>query len=169
MAKYKAPRGNPVHNLAVLKPEYSQVSEIEPSETFSRALKRKFTELDEITQRLRLRLSEVVEDDSDASSDVTADQFDKDINTLSIEEDFDLINFEKTGECQAPQINIEVENVANSKLLMTDNQEIGDNVNGSSKTSSMQEVSEDPISLNSDTNSKYLSVSKSKMLESVYR
>ncbi|KAJ8910287.1 hypothetical protein NQ315_014962 [Exocentrus adspersus] len=69
--------------------------EDEPSEIFSRTLKRKFSELDEITQRLRLRLSKVTNDDSDTSSDGIADEFEKDINTLCIEEDFDLINFEE--------------------------------------------------------------------------
>lgn len=93
----------------------------EPSEPLSRALKRKFTELDEITQRLRLRLSKVVEDESDASSDGFADQFEKDVNTLSIEEDFDLVNFEKDAE----KINLmQTSEPANdSDLLMTDSKE----------------------------------------------
>lgn len=75
-------------------PETSQVEE-EPSEVFSRALKRKFTELDEITQRLRLRLSKVTEDEFDNSDDGNADEFERDINTLCIEDDFDLIDFEE--------------------------------------------------------------------------
>ncbi|XP_018571653.1 uncharacterized protein LOC108911249 isoform X2 [Anoplophora glabripennis] len=76
--------------------------EDEPSEVFSRALKRKFTELDEITQRLRLRLSKVTNDDSDSSSDGVAEDFERDINTLCIEEDFDLIDFEE----EAKKLNI---------------------------------------------------------------
>lgn len=83
--------------------------EEEPSEVFSRALKRKFTELDEITQRLRLRLSKVTNDDSDSSSDGIADEFEKDINTLCIEEDFDLIDFEE----ETKKINVHKED-ANS-------------------------------------------------------
>lgn len=66
----------------------------EPGELLSRALKRKFTELDEITQRLRLRLSHVTNDESDNSNDDAADEFERDINTLCVEEDYDMINFE---------------------------------------------------------------------------
>ncbi|XP_060531036.1 uncharacterized protein LOC132704799 isoform X2 [Cylas formicarius] len=65
------------------------------NEPLSRALKRKFIELDEITQRLRLRLSEVVsENPEDSNDDVVAEQFENDINTLCVEEDFDLVNFD---------------------------------------------------------------------------
>lgn len=68
----------------------------EPGELLSRALKRKFTELDEITQRLRLRLSKVTNDDeSDNSNDEIADEFERDINTLCVEDDFNLINFDE--------------------------------------------------------------------------
>lgn len=81
--------------------------EDEPSELFSRTLKRKFTELDEITQRLRLRLSKVTNEDSDSSSDGVAEEFEKDINTLCVEEDFDLIDFEE----EAKKLNIDEEKV----------------------------------------------------------
>lgn len=157
LTKYKAQRGSLVHNLAALKPETSQVSQVEPSETLTRALKRKFTELDEITQRLRLRLSEVVEDDSDSSNDVIANQFDRDINNLSIEEDFELINFENTDQCEAPQMDLEHENVEDSKLLMTNSQETkekNDIGNESFQKSSIHSGSEDAISLNTSTDSK---------------
>lgn len=72
-------------------------------ELLSRALKRKFAELDEITQRLRLRLSHVTNDETEDVDDGIAEQFERDINTLSIEEDFDMINFEQeTG--HTPQL-----------------------------------------------------------------
>ncbi|XP_050315160.1 C2 domain-containing protein 3-like [Anthonomus grandis grandis] len=67
----------------------------ECNEVLSRALKRKFTELDEITQRLRLRLSEVVSEDSENSNDDIAEEFEQDINNLCIEEDFHLVDFEE--------------------------------------------------------------------------
>ncbi|CAH1159661.1 unnamed protein product [Phaedon cochleariae] len=60
----------------------------EASESLSRALKRKFTELDEITQRLRLRLSKVT-NDSDSSSDGFADEFEKDISSFRDEDNLD--------------------------------------------------------------------------------
>lgn len=60
----------------------------------SRALKRKFIELDEITQRLRLRLSDVTKDESDTSNDDLADEFERDINTLCVEDDYDMINLQ---------------------------------------------------------------------------
>lgn len=66
----------------------------ESSELLSRALKRKFTELDEITRRLRLRLSNVTNDESDASNDELADEFERDINTLCVEDDYDMINLQ---------------------------------------------------------------------------
>lgn len=79
----------------------------EPNELLSRALKRKFTELDEITQRLRLRLSKVTneadndDDNNDAecsnnnkNNDELTDEFERDINTLCVEDDFDMIDFE---------------------------------------------------------------------------
>ncbi|CAG9767011.1 unnamed protein product [Ceutorhynchus assimilis] len=76
-------------------PLNQMVENEEGNEVLSRALKRKFTELDEITQRLRLRLSEVVSEDSENSNDDNVtDEFEHDINNLCIEEDFDLINFE---------------------------------------------------------------------------
>ncbi|CAH0561232.1 unnamed protein product [Brassicogethes aeneus] len=64
-------------------------------DTLSRAVKRKFTELEEITRRLRSRLSTVTNDESDTSNDDVADEFENDINTLCVEDDFDLINFEE--------------------------------------------------------------------------
>ncbi|XP_044255228.1 uncharacterized protein LOC123005506 [Tribolium madens] len=70
----------------------------EPGELLGRALKRKFTELDEITQRLRLRLSKVTNDESDTSNDEIADEFERDINTLCVEDDFDMVDFEKEAE-----------------------------------------------------------------------
>lgn len=66
----------------------------ESSELLSRTLKRKFIELDEITQRLRLRLSDVTRDESDTSNDEVADEFERDINTLCVEDDYDMINLE---------------------------------------------------------------------------
>lgn len=66
----------------------------ESSELLSRTLKRKFTELDEITRRLRLRLSNVTNDESDASNDDLADEFERDINTLCVEDDYDMINLQ---------------------------------------------------------------------------
>lgn len=92
-----------------------QAENDECNELLGRALKRKFTELDEITQRLRLRyfvlkctphydyyfcffiirLSAVVSEDSDGSNDDMTDEFENDINNLCVEDDFDLINFEE--------------------------------------------------------------------------
>ncbi|VEN47129.1 unnamed protein product [Callosobruchus maculatus] len=92
----------------------------EPSELLSRALKRKFVELDEITQRLRLRLSEVT-NESDSSSDGMTEEFEKDINTLCVEDDFDTVNFEE--EAKKIQNAVEIErNLENSgiSLLMKD-------------------------------------------------
>lgn len=62
--------------------------DVVPSELLSRALKRKFTELDEITQRLRQRLSAVTNEDSDVSNDDFADEFERDLNSVCV--DFDL-------------------------------------------------------------------------------
>ncbi|XP_044750077.1 uncharacterized protein LOC123310592 isoform X2 [Coccinella septempunctata] len=73
-------------------------------ELLSRALKRQFAELDEITQRLRLRLSFVTKEETEEDDDEIAEQFEKDINTLSIEEDFDMVNFEHEVSNNAPQI-----------------------------------------------------------------
>lgn len=69
----------------------------EPSESLSRALKRKFIELDEITQRLRLRLSNVTNDESDFNDELI-DEFEHDINTLCVEDDYNLIDFEEENE-----------------------------------------------------------------------
>lgn len=151
---------NYTHDVAAHSKDEAQNSLTdEPSETFSRALKRKFTELDEITQRLRLRLSKVMEDDSDASSDGVADQFEKDINTLSIEEDFDLVNFEDGAE----GLNIEnpkEDKISESNLLMTNALEelINGNKMGieSSKSNSSQSGSGKSSSVDTLNNSKYL-------------
>ncbi|XP_066150270.1 uncharacterized protein [Euwallacea fornicatus] len=79
----------------LVSPVLEQVDEGDCNELLGRALKRKFNELDEITQRLRLRLSQVVSEDSDDSSDDITEEFEHDINNLCIEEDFDLIDFEE--------------------------------------------------------------------------
>ncbi|XP_066246951.1 uncharacterized protein [Euwallacea similis] len=79
----------------LVSPILGQVDEGDCNELLGRALKRKFSELDEITQRLRLRLSEVVSEDSEDSSDDITEEFEHDINNLCIEEDFDLIDFEE--------------------------------------------------------------------------
>ncbi|KAJ8945066.1 hypothetical protein NQ318_005246, partial [Aromia moschata] len=109
-------------NLPVQDPENDEThtdEDAEPSETLSRALKRKFTELDEITQRLRLRLSKVTSEDSDASSDGAAEEFERDINTLCIEEDFDLINFEDESRKFNRNYNREfLESEGNSKVSL---------------------------------------------------
>ncbi|KAK9878727.1 hypothetical protein WA026_023604 [Henosepilachna vigintioctopunctata] len=82
----------------------SPPEEHEPdSELLSRALKRKFNELDEITQRLRLRLSYVTNDGTDDENDEVADEFERDINSLSIEDDFDMANFENECRDNNPQ------------------------------------------------------------------
>ncbi|XP_017783933.1 PREDICTED: uncharacterized protein LOC108567779 [Nicrophorus vespilloides] len=70
----------------------------DPAEVFSRALKRKFIELDEITQRLRVRLSHATNDGSDTSNDDIADEFERDINTLCVEDDYDMIDFEREAQ-----------------------------------------------------------------------
>lgn len=77
-------------------PQLNTISEQsdESTELLSRALKRKFIELDEITQRLRLRLSDVTKDESDTSNDEIADEFERDINTLCVEDDYDTINLQ---------------------------------------------------------------------------
>lgn len=85
----------------------------EPGELLNRALKRKFTELDEITQRLRLRLSKVT-DESDTSNDETADEFERDINTLCVEDDFDMLDFEKEA------LNFNLNHAREIGLLKTD-------------------------------------------------
>ncbi|KAL1509796.1 hypothetical protein ABEB36_004478 [Hypothenemus hampei] len=66
------------------------------TELLSRAFKRKFTELDEISQRLRSRLSEIVNENSDDSKDMDdlTKQFEKDITNVYPEEELDLIEFE---------------------------------------------------------------------------
>ncbi|XP_030768171.1 C2 domain-containing protein 3-like isoform X3 [Sitophilus oryzae] len=64
------------------------------SELFSKTLKRKFSELDEITERLRARLSEVVQEDSDDLNDVLMDQFERDINNSEVD-DLNLLNFDQ--------------------------------------------------------------------------
>lgn len=163
LTKYKADRSNTFSDEAStnLNEEAQNDPIDEPSETFSRALKRKFTELDEITQRLRLRLSKVMEDDSDGSSDGVADQFEKDINTLSIEEDFDLINFDEET-MKFNKDNSEGEKNSNSdttNLLMTNSNQEMDNENKvgieSSKASNTNFESTDQSSDETINNSKY--------------
>lgn len=83
---------NTQNELTLANPQPAKFDE--SSELLSRALKRKFTELDEITRRLRLRLSNVTNDESDASNDDLADEFERDINTLCVEDDYDMINLQ---------------------------------------------------------------------------
>lgn len=120
----------------------------EPSEMLSRTLKRKFTELDEITQRLRLRLSKVTEEYSDASSDGFTDQFENDINTLCVEEDFDLINFEEESK-SLNKLNLnETSEDNNSNLLVTDNQNVVE-ANDSKESLNFESTSEGSLSTDS--------------------
>lgn len=51
--------------------------------------------MDEITQRLRLRLSGVTNEETDGFNDELADEFEHDINTLCVEDDYNLIDFEE--------------------------------------------------------------------------
>lgn len=88
---YKTP-SQPLSSLPTQTTEQQNLDE--SSELLSRTLKRKFIELDEITQRLRLRLSDVTRDESDTSNDELADEFERDINTLCVEDDYDLINLQ---------------------------------------------------------------------------
>ncbi|KAG5681101.1 hypothetical protein PVAND_010566 [Polypedilum vanderplanki] len=66
----------------------SSESSNDGSNVLSRTLKRKFTELDEITQRLRARLFDVTGDDPD-------DEFERDLNTAVTEDEIDNENFNK--------------------------------------------------------------------------
>ncbi|KAG5899964.1 hypothetical protein JTB14_034535 [Gonioctena quinquepunctata] len=114
LSKYRSQK-NCGHNARPSGPnnETSEVSAPdETSESLSRVLKRKFSELDEITQRLRLRLSKVTNEDSDTSSDGFAENFERDINTLCIEEDFDLIDFNE----EAKKLNVG-QNVGDEKKV----------------------------------------------------
>lgn len=79
--------------LPVPVPIPDPVEETIPADLLSRALKRKFTELDEITQRLRQRLSAVTNDDSDISNDDFIDEFERDLNTECADTE-GLINFD---------------------------------------------------------------------------
>lgn len=90
-----------------------------PGELLSRALKRKFTELEEITQRLRSRLADVTKDDSDTSNDDFVDEFERDINTLSIEEDYDMLDLKSLSESNNLELRSfsQIENGANNFLL----------------------------------------------------
>ncbi|KAH1026500.1 hypothetical protein HUJ05_000163 [Dendroctonus ponderosae] len=97
---------NPLDDLQKLLNPMVQVTSNVKSETatcpksgdpngLGRTLKRKFAELDGITQRLRL--SEVVSDESeDPDTDKAADEFEHDINNLCVEEDFEMANFDDT-------------------------------------------------------------------------
>lgn len=84
----------------------------------SRALKRKFIELDEITQRLRLRLSNVTNDDNEPFNDALADEFERDINTLCVEDDYNLIDFEDE---ETKQSNFSMRNNDGLLQIETDN------------------------------------------------
>ncbi|KAK4880800.1 hypothetical protein RN001_008946 [Aquatica leii] len=90
-----------------------------PGELLRRALKRKFTELEEITQRLRSRLADVTKDDSDTSNDDFVDEFERDINTLSIEEDYDMLDLKSLSESNNLELRSfsQIENGANNFLL----------------------------------------------------
>lgn len=121
------------HNLPIISHQTANVKQEshdgqkEPSELFSRALKRKFNELDEITQRLRLRLSEVTEEDSDASTDGASDQFERDINSLVVEDDFDLMNFEEEAKkFNLSQVKEKDIHFQESGLLMTNLKKLED-------------------------------------------
>ncbi|GJQ83131.1 hypothetical protein Trydic_g15369 [Trypoxylus dichotomus] len=93
----------------------------EPRELLSRTLKRKFTELDEITQRLKLRLSHVTNDESDTSNDELADEFERDINTLCVEDDYDMINFEEEGpKAETQQASHALLQIQNSNFIYTE-------------------------------------------------
>lgn len=167
LTKYKAQKVNHIQNVETVNYERvhllteSRDDPNEPSELLSRTLKRKFTELDEITQRLRLRLSKVTEEDSDTSSDGIADQFEKDINTLSIEEDFDLINFEnETQKCNILQSNEKDQTFVDSTLLMTNSKStdiiLDDySTKESVKSSNFQSGSEGFLSVETINNGKF--------------
>ncbi|GAB0091126.1 hypothetical protein DMENIID0001_059340 [Sergentomyia squamirostris] len=57
------------------------------SVSFSRALKRKFTELEEISQRLKARLSDITGPEENPSDFDPDDEFERDLNTTAEEED----------------------------------------------------------------------------------
>lgn len=107
-------------------PEINTVQdEDDGGEILSRALKRKFAELDEITQTLRLRLSHVTNDETEEETDEFAEEFERDINTLSIEEDFDMVNFENQESVRNPKIHdllqIECSSESSSELATVQN------------------------------------------------
>lgn len=114
----------------------------ESTELLSRALKRKFIELDEITQRLRLRLSDVTKDESDTSNDDLADEFERDINTLCVEDDYDMINLQtETANFQSrPDIGIGLLQMQDeSTAIATENHEpIASTSNGNPSSLSQQ-------------------------------
>lgn len=64
--------------------------------------------MDEITQRLRLRLSDVTKDEFDTSNDDLADEFERDINTLCVEDDYDMINLQTETDNFDPRANVSV-------------------------------------------------------------
>lgn len=89
-----------------------------PSELLSRALKRKFTELDEITQRLRSRLADVTKDDSDISADEFCDEFERDINTLCVEDDYNMIDLTSLSNYESELQSLSnLQNTSNQYLL----------------------------------------------------
>ncbi|XP_058065680.1 uncharacterized protein LOC131215307 [Anopheles bellator] len=60
--------------------------------SLSRALKRKFIELEEITERLKARLFDVTGDDGDDDGTDPDDQFERDLNTAASEDDDDAVD-----------------------------------------------------------------------------
>ncbi|KAI4462560.1 hypothetical protein MML48_4g00012375 [Holotrichia oblita] len=151
------PQSNPSASLGINKvPQKIAVEKVdEPGELLSRALKRKFTELDEITQRLKLRLSHVTNDESDNSNDDAADEFERDINTLCVEEDYDMINFE-TETSYVPTQNASHALLQINSDFMYDNRDetpmlsLGKNVDNY-KVTSNDEIESNVINMNSIT------------------
>ncbi|KAI4462552.1 hypothetical protein MML48_4g00021848 [Holotrichia oblita] len=151
------PQSNPSASLGINKvPQKIAVEKVdEPGELLSRALKRKFTELDEITQRLKLRLSHVTNDESDNSNDDAVDEFERDINTLCVEEDYDMINFE-TETPYVPTQNASHALLQINSDFMYDNRDetpmlsLGKNVDNY-KVTSNDEVESNVINMNSIT------------------
>lgn len=88
----QTPIFEPIHDGSRL--QNRQTNPDNPDESLSRALKRKFIELDEITQRLRLRLSDVTKDEFVTANDDFADEFERDINTLCVEDDYDTVDLQ---------------------------------------------------------------------------
>lgn len=93
---------------------------IDDSSALSRALKRKFTELEEITQRLRARLFDVTGNiDPD-------DQFENDLNTIPDEDDDD---FEESN--IASEMSLDWLEHCQNQASSTDSNELSDNFESS--------------------------------------